>query len=114
MGIPNTTRQASANAVAALGNWISVHTGAGAGTNGDNETSGSGYSRRQTGWTPTGTGGNTGSVVNIPVGPGTFTEGGIWSAQTGGAFVGSDSFTGGDIIVSGGGASIDITPAIAA
>lgn len=114
MGIPNTTKQASSNAMATLGAWVAVFSGAGGGTTGANEATGGGYTRRQTIWTPTGTGINNGTVVNVPVPPGTWTEGGIFSAQNGGTFVGSDAFADGSIMVSGGGASIDISPSIAA
>lgn len=113
MGIPNATHQAASNAIAALGNWISVHT-SDAGTTGDNEASGGGYTRKQTTWTPGSTGTNTGTEVNIPVPAGTYVEGGIWSAASGGTFVGSAAFAGGSVVVSGSGASIDITPTITA
>lgn len=116
MGIPNATHQASSNAVAALGTYISAHTGA-AGTTGANEGSGTGYGPRpQTTWP---TGGmvsslwvQTGSVVSLPVPAGTYTELGIWSAASSGTFVGSAAPTGGSITVSGTGASLSITPAI--
>lgn len=112
MGIPNATHQAASNAIAALGAWLSVHTGAGAGTTGANEATGGSYARKQTTWTPNGTGGNTGSTQNIPVAAGTYTEGGINSASSGGTFVGSAPFSGGNVVVSGTGASIDVTPTI--
>lgn len=111
MGIPNESRQVASNAIAARGNWISLHTGVGGGTNGANETTGGGYQRRQTAWTPGTTGVNTGTTVNSPCAAGTYTEGGVWSAQAGGSFVGSGAFTSA-VIVSGSGASVDITPSI--
>ncbi|OMB98595.1 hypothetical protein A5746_14245 [Mycolicibacterium conceptionense] len=114
MGIPNGTHQAASNAIAALGAYISLHTGAGGGTTGTNEATGGGYTRKQTTWTPGSTGVNTGSTVNIPCAAGTYTEGGIFSASTSGTFVGSGAFTGGNVIVSGSGASIDVTPSITA
>ena len=112
MGIPNPTHQAAADAIKALGAYISVHTGAGAGTNGANEATGGGYTRKQTTWTSGSTGVVNGSTQNIPVAAGTYTEGGIWSASTAGTFVGSAAFTAGSVVVSGTGASIDVTPAI--
>lgn len=112
MGIPNATHQAASNAIATLGAYISLHTGAGAGTTGANEAAGGGYARKPTGWTPNATGRNNGSVVNIPAPPGTYTEGGIWSAVSGGTFVGSNPFTAGSVIISGSGASVDVTPFI--
>jgi len=111
MGIPNNSRQVASNAIAALGNWISLHTGAGGGTTGANEATSAG-GRRQTGWTPGTTGTNTGSVTNIPCAANTYTEGGVWSQQgPGGTFVGSGPFSS-NVIVSGTGASIDVTPSI--
>lgn len=114
MGIPNATHKAASDAIAALGRYISVHTGAGGGTTGANEASGGGYSRSQTTWSSGSTGTNTGSEVNVPVAAGTYTEGGIWSAASSGTFVGSSAFDGGSVVVSGAGASIDITPRVVA
>lgn len=112
MGIPNATHQASTNALKALGDWVSMHTGAGAGTTGANEATGGGYARKQTVWgaataaTPSV---STGTQVNIPVAAGTYVEGGVWSAVTAGTFVGSAAFSS-SIVVSGTGASVDVTP----
>lgn len=116
MGMPNNTHQVASNAIAALGNWISLHTGAGAGTTGANEASGGSYTRQQLagGWSPGTTGVNTGAPVAISCAAGTYTEGGIWSAVTGGTFVGSNPFSGGNVIVNGTGASIVVTPTITA
>jgi hypothetical protein len=84
MGIPNATHQVASNAIAAQGNWISLHTGAGAGTTGANEATGGGYSRQQsTPWVQDGVGDNTGPQVNLSCAAGTYTEGGIFSASTG-------------------------------
>jgi hypothetical protein len=113
MGIPNNTHQIASNAVAAAGNWISLHTGAGGGTTGANEATGGGYGRVQsTPYTQNGTGTNTGPQVNILCAAGTYTEGGIWSASTAGTFVGSAPFSAGNVVVSGAGASINVTPSI--
>lgn len=111
MGIPNATHQAASNAVAALGAYISLHTGD-ASTTGANEATGGGYARVQTTWTAGSTGTNTGSVVNISCAAGTYTQGGIWSASTSGTFVGSAAFGGGNVVVSGTGASISVTPSV--
>jgi hypothetical protein len=110
MGIPNATHQAASNAIAALGAAISLHTGAGGGTTGANEATGGGYTRIATIWTPGTTGINNGSTVSINCAAGTYTEGGIWSATTAGTFVGSAAFGGGNVIVSGTGAAIAVTP----
>jgi len=114
MGIPDPTHQAASNAIAALGSYISLHTGAGGGTTGTNEATGGGYGRVQTTWTPGSTGVNNGSVVNIACAAGTYTEAGIFSASTSGTFVGSAAFGGGSVVVSGSGASISVTPSCTA
>lgn len=111
MGIPNATHQAAVNAITALGTFVSVHTAA-AGTTGASEASGGGYARQATTWTAGSTGVTNGSTVNIPVAAGTYVEGGIWSASTAGTFVGSNAFTGGNVVVSGTGASISVTPSV--
>lgn len=113
MGIPNATHKAASDAIAALGRYISVHTGAG-GTTGANEATGGSYARQQTTWTSGSTGTNAGSEVNIPVAAGTYVEGGIFSAVSSGTFVGSEAFDGGNVVVSGSGASIDVTPRVVA
>lgn len=116
MGIPDATHTASANAVAALGAYISAHTAA-AGTTGANEGSGTGYGPRpQTTW-PTGSmvsglWTKVGSAVSLPIPAGTYAELGIWSAATSGTFVGSAAPSGGSITVSGTGASLTITPTV--
>jgi hypothetical protein len=82
MGIPNATHQGAVNGVRALlttnTGWISLHTGAGAGTTG------------------------------------TYTEGGIFTASTAGTFIASAAFTAGNVVVSGAGASINVTPSVSA
>lgn len=109
MGIPNTTKQAAADAIKALGAYISVHTGAG-GTTGANEATGGSYARQLATWTSGTTGTVSGSAVTVPVAAGTYVEGGIWSAVSAGTFVGSNAFSGGNVVVSGSGASIVVTP----
>lgn len=117
MGIPDNTHKASADAVAALGNWVGVFTGD-AGTTGANEATGGGYARKQTTFaTGSMSGGlwvRTGSQVTIPVAAGTYEQGGYFSAETSGSFVGSDNFAGGSVTVSGTGASILLTPSVQA
>jgi hypothetical protein len=111
MSIPNSTLQAAANAMAALGTAIAVFTAA-AGTTGANEASGGGYARQNTTWTDGTTGVVTGSQVEIDVAAGTYVEGGYFSALTGGTFNGSAAFSGGSVEVSGTGASINVNPSI--
>ena len=79
---------------------------------GANEATGGGYARLQTTWTAGSTGTNSGSVVNISCAAGTYVQGGIWSASSSGTFVGSAAFGGGNVVVSGTGASISVTPSI--
>lgn len=114
MGMPNATHQAAADGIKALGAYVALFTGAGGGTTGANEATGGSYTRKQTTWTSGATGVVNGTTQNIPVAAGTYTEGGIFSASTGGTFVGSAPFTGGSVVVSGTGASIDVTPSISA
>lgn len=109
MSITNAALQAAAAALAALGAAISLHTAA-AGTTGASEASGGGYSRQTTTWTPGSTGLETGSQVGIACAAGTYVEGGIWSSTSGGTFVASYAFSGGSVVVSGTGASINVTP----
>lgn len=109
MSITNATLQAASNAIAALGAYISLHTAA-AGTTGASEATGGSYARVLTTWTAGSTGANTGSQVNILCAAGTYVEGGIWSLVTSGTFVGSSAFAGGSVVVSGTGASINVTP----
>lgn len=111
MGIPNATKQAAADAVKALGAYVSAHTAA-AGTTGANEATGGGYGRQLSTLTSGTTGAVTGSQVTVPVAAGTYVEGGLNSASTAGTFVGSAAFAGGNVVVSGSGASILITPSI--
>lgn len=109
MSIPNATLQAASNAIAALGAYISLHTSA-AGTTGANEASGGSYARGLTTWTPGTTGVNNGSQIDDLCAAATYVEGGIFSAITAGTFVGSQAFTGGSVVVSGTGASVNVTP----
>lgn len=82
-------RNAAAAGVAAVGNWISMHT-ASPGINGANEVPGS--TRAQTTWAAPANGVVTGSAagVAVPAG-GPYTHFGIWSALSGGTFVGGDA-----------------------
>lgn len=110
MGIPPNTHQAASNAAAALGSWVSLHTGTGGGTTGANEASGGGYGRQQTTWVPDGQGDNIGNSVVVPCQAGTYSEAGVFSAVTGGTFVGSAAFADGSIVVTGLGAGVMVVP----
>lgn len=84
MAIPDATYQAAANAVALLGNWLSLHTGSGGGTTGANEATGGNYGRVQTPkWTASGTGTDTSSAETINCAAASYIEGGIFSTETG-------------------------------
>lgn len=111
-GYAATTLQTKADAVKALGTYISLHT-ADALTTGANEASGSGYGRIATTWT-SGSGGNvSGSAVTITAGAATYAGFGVWSASTAGTYVGGAAFSGGSVTISGGTGSVVVTPAIA-
>lgn len=105
MAIPDATILASCQAAANLGSYVTVFTAA-AGTTGANE--GTGVTRQQTTWTA-GTNTVVGSQVEVPCAAGTYVEAGTFSAATSGTFVGSAAFSGGNVVVSGSGASIKVT-----
>lgn len=116
MALSAQAHQDASNAIANGFTWVSVHTGVGAGTTGANEAAGGSYARKQIPggvWTPNGSGLNTGGLVNVAVPPGTYTEGGLFSAGTGGTFRGSGPF-GASVVITGSGASIDISPTVTA
>jgi hypothetical protein len=110
MGIPNATKQAACDAIKALGAYISLHTSTGGGTTGANEATGGSYARQLTTWTSASNGTVSGTAVTIPCAAATYTEGGVNSAATAGTFVGSNAFTGGNVVVSGSGANVVVTP----
>lgn len=87
--------------------YIAVFTGL-AGTNGANEATGGSYARVQTTYTSDSKGKNTSAEKNIKVAAGTYKEAGVFDAATTGNFGGSGAFNGGDVTVSGSGASIDV------
>lgn len=93
MALSTSTRNAVAGAVGAAGTWISVHTGD-PGTTGANEVVGAPYARKQTVWgSPSGTD-SIGSQVLIDVGAGgPYSHFGIWSAVSGGTFVGGGTLS---------------------
>lgn len=111
----NATKEAAAVAITGLGRWISVHTGA-PGTTGANEATGGGYARVQTTWTA---GASDGSVVgsevsiSLPAAAG-YQCPGVWTAATGGTFVGSLDFDGGPIGTVSEAFVLDLTPTISA
>lgn len=111
MGIPNGALNAMVSAWAALGLYTSLHTAA-AGTTGASEASGGGYARvLSTAGSPS-AGVIACTQVNIACAAGTYVEGGEWSASTSGTFNGSAAFGGGSVVVSGTGASVNVTPTL--
>jgi hypothetical protein len=88
MSFTDATLNAAVEAVTALGDYISAHT-ADPSTTGANEVVGGTYARVQTTWGASSSGDQTGSEVdlNIPGGT-TVTHWGVWSAGSGGTFIG--------------------------
>ena len=83
------TKEEAAQAVSALGRYISLHQGS-PGTTGANEAAGGTpvYARKQTTWTVgTDDGIVTGSEVTVDVPAGTYDHFGIWSLVSGGVYV---------------------------
>ena len=86
--------------VAGAGTWISLHT-ASPSTTGANEVTGGSYARVQTTWAGSGAGADVGSqvTINVPAST-TIAYFGIWSASSGGTYMGggalpnSESYTG--------------------
>lgn len=106
MAIPDRVKLAAVQgAYGIAGAFVTVFTAA-AGTTGANEPVG--QTRVQTTYTD-GTNSATSTEVNVPVAAGTYVEAGVFDAATAGNFGGSGPFSGGDVVVSGTGASIDVT-----
>jgi hypothetical protein len=88
MGFTDAVLNDAVEAVTALGDWISAHTGD-PGTTGANEVTGGSYARGQTTWGAASSGDQTGSQVSLVIpGGNTVTHWGIWSASSGGTFIG--------------------------
>jgi hypothetical protein len=74
--------------LAVTGNsWISLHT-ASPGTTGANELAGGSYGRQQTTWGAASGGSSAGSQVTINVPASTIEFFGIWTASSGGTYIG--------------------------
>lgn len=82
------TKNALANAYAAQGAFVSLHT-ASPGANGANEATGGSpaYGRKQTTWGAASGSTVSGSEVTFDVPAGSYTHWGLWSAATGGTFL---------------------------
>ena len=84
----NATLEALATRYTELGAFISLHTG-NPGATGASEATGGSYARKQTTWTLGASDGvATGSQVTFNVPAGTYAFAGIWTAATGGTFIG--------------------------
>lgn len=96
MALTNATKEAAADAVIALGAYVSLHT-ADPGTTGASEASGGSpaYARQQTTWSADAVddGVRTGTQVTIDAPAGTYTHVGLWSAASGGTFIGGTAIT---------------------
>jgi hypothetical protein len=101
---------AAIDAVAALGTWVSMHTG-NPGTTGANEVAGGSYGRQQTTWGAASGGARAGSqvTINIPAAT-TITHWGFWSASSAGTFRGGDALDASETFGSAG--TIAHTPTI--
>lgn len=101
-GYTDATKNAAINAVAALGTYISAHT-ADPGTTGTSEVTGGSYARQATTWGAASAGVRAGTQISasIPAGT-TITHFGVWSASTGGTFVGSIALSSPEVFGSAG------------
>ena len=79
------------NGLGGAGTYISLHS-ASPGTTGANEISGGSYARVQTTWSASGSGSKAGSqvTINVPAST-TIAYFGIWSAVSGGSYIGGGS-----------------------
>lgn len=111
------TLETAAEAVRALGTWISLHT-ADPGTTGASEASGGSpaYARKQTTWTDGADDGViNGSEVTFDAPAGTYTHYGVRSASTAGTFIGGGALQSGGVdtpVVLGAQGSIKVTPTV--
>lgn len=107
--LTNATKESLATQFGTLGTYISLHT-ADPGTSGlTGEASGSGYQRVATTWTGGAVDGTiAGSAVDIVAPVGTYTHIGVWSAQSGGSFIGSKDIT--STTIAGQAGIIRVTP----
>ena len=88
-GAPVATLNAALDAVAALGNWVALHT-ADPGTTGANELTGGSpaYARKQTTWGASAAGVKSGSAQTFDIGPGkSIGWYSVWTAASGGTFI---------------------------
>ena len=96
MALTALSKETAADAIIALGSYVSLHTGDPSTTGANEATGGSpAYARQQTTWSAdtTDDGVRAGTQVTIDLPAGTYTHFGLWSAATGGTFVGGGTIT---------------------
>lgn len=103
------TKESLATQFGTLGTYISLHTGDPGTAGTANEASGGSYARVQTTWSGGASDGIiTGSAVDINAPVNTYTYIGVWSAATGGTFVGSSTIA--STAISGSAGIVRVTP----
>ena len=110
MSFNNNGKNAAVDGIAAAGAYISAHT-ADPGSTGTSEVSGGSYARQQTTWGAASAGSRAGSQVSIPI-PASTTVAywGIWSAASGGTFLGGWALSASEVFGSAG--TLQHTPTI--
>ncbi len=97
MPFTDSALNAAVDGIAAAGAYISAHT-ADPSTGGANEVTGGSYARQQTTWGSASSGDRVGSEVTIPIPAGTtVTHWGLWSAASGGTFLGGFSLSASEV-----------------
>lgn len=109
MAFTNAAKQAAADGFksTAAAPWVSLHT-SDPGTTGAGEATGAPYARIQATWVSGTTGTLTAASVAIAAPAGTYTHGGLWTAQTGGTFIAGEALTP-SVSLSGNG-TVNVTP----
>lgn len=110
MAFAAATKNAAVDAIVALGNWISLHTGD-PGTTGANEASGGSYGRQQSAHGAASSGVATGAEVTFAgLIAASYTHFGYWSASTSGTFRHGNALT--PSMTLGGVGTLKVTPTI--
>ncbi len=94
--LTTAARETAAQAITALGSYVSLHT-ADPGTTGASEATGGSpaYARKQTTWSNGASDGQVaGSEVTFDVPTGTYTHFGVWTAASSGTFIGGAALSG--------------------
>lgn len=107
MALSTSALNAAADAIKALGSYISLHTGD-PGTTGASEASYGGYTRPQTTWGSSSAGVATGTAVTFTAAAaGAYQGMGTWSLASSGTFIGGKTFP---TLTLTGAANITLTP----